>query len=338
MQTKEVTKMLGINRERIKYFKKQGVFIPEKSIADSKNAEYTEGDVEVLRKLVVLTKSGLTCGDIMKVQDGDWTLQEAIIERRRIIEEEMKRMRGSLLLSEELLENDVQYDSMVTDYFWNEIQQREQAGEEFIDVNNMYDYRAVSLIRTVKCPHCSGKQEVNLEEYMWDETSNESRFDDDMGADLVYSFDTEDNHECEKCGRLFQVEGWIREYPIGAYDSENIEVHLIEDCYDKTNEEKELLEKLASGILDGMVGDEKRYSGYKDVYCGMYIKNGEPVSYREGESSRVFNGKENESVPGKRTEEHYDTDERKLEFLQRYGWLIDDEDVKAYSAKLKPKR
>lgn len=172
----------------------------------------------------------MTCGDIIKVQDGKWTLQEAIIERRRIVEEEMKRMRGSLLLSEEMLENDVQYDSMLTDYFWSKIQQREQEGEAFMDVNNMYYYRPVPLMRTVKCPHCSAEQEVDLEDYMWDETSNESSFEDDMGSDIVYSFDTEDNRECEKCGKVFQVEGWIREYPIGAYDSEHIEVHLMEDC------------------------------------------------------------------------------------------------------------
>ena len=51
-----------------------------------------------------------------------------------------------------------------------------------------------------------------------------------------------------------------------------------------------------------------------------------------------FNGKENERIPGKREEEHYDTDDRKLEFLQRYGWLTDDDDVRAYSAKYKPKK
>ena len=31
-----------------------------------------------------------------------------------------------------------------------------------------------------------------------------------------------------------------------------------------------------------------------------------------------------------------DTDERKLEFLQRYGWLMDDEAIRAYSARFKP--
>lgn len=104
----------------------------------------------------------------------------------------------------------------------------------------------------------------------------------------------------------------------------------------KTSEERTLLEKLASGVLDGMVGREKVYSGYKNVYCGKYIKDGEPVSYREGESSRFFNGKENERISGKCEEYHYDTDDRKLEFLQRYGWLMDDEDVRAYSSKFKP--
>lgn len=58
----------------------------------------------------------------------------------------------------------------------------------------------------------------------------------------------------------------------------------------------------------------------------------------EGEATRFFNGKENERIPGKRNEERYDTDDRKLEFLQRYGWLIDDPEVRAYSAKFKSKK
>jgi len=66
--------------------------------------------------------------------------------------------------------------------------------------------------------------------------------------------------------------------------------------------------------------------------------NGEPVSYREGETSRFFNGKENERIPGKREEEHYDTDEKKLGFLQKYGFLMEADEVKAYSAKFKPKK
>ena len=105
-----------------------------------------------------------------------------------------------------------------------------------------------------------------------------------------------------------------------------------------TLEEKRLLAKLASGALDGIVGDIREYRGYKSFICGKYIKDGEPVSYKQGQSSRVYNGEENERKPGNREEEHYDTDERKLDFLQRYGWLISDDDAKAYSAKYKPQK
>ncbi len=106
----------------------------------------------------------------------------------------------------------------------------------------------------------------------------------------------------------------------------------------KTKEEKSLLAKLASGVLDGLVGDERVYHGYKDVTVWKYIKDGIPISRREGESSRFFNNRENEHIPGKLVEERFETDEEKLGFLQRYGWLIDDDDVKAYSAKYKPKK
>lgn len=106
----------------------------------------------------------------------------------------------------------------------------------------------------------------------------------------------------------------------------------------RTREEQSLLAKLASRVLDGMVGDEREYRSYKSVYCGKYIKDGVPVSYRQEESERFFNGRENERIPGKREEERYDTDDRKLEFLRRYGWLTDDEEVRAYSSKFKPKK
>jgi len=103
-----------------------------------------------------------------------------------------------------------------------------------------------------------------------------------------------------------------------------------------TAEERNLLAKMESGDLDRIVGDEREYRGYRSVYCGKFIKDGIPVSYRQGQSERFFNGRENERIPGKREEEHFDTADRKLEFLQRYGWLMDDPDIRAYSAKYKP--
>ena len=105
-----------------------------------------------------------------------------------------------------------------------------------------------------------------------------------------------------------------------------------------TPEERNLLVKLASGVLDGMVGDELVYREYKNVFCGKLIKDGEPISYRQYESDRCLNGNNNERIPGKCEVVHYNTDDKKLEFFQKYGWLIDDQDARAYSAKYKRKK
>ncbi len=104
----------------------------------------------------------------------------------------------------------------------------------------------------------------------------------------------------------------------------------------KTTEEKRLLERMANKEFDGPVGDDFVTGSYRKVYHWKMIREGIPISIREGESTRFFNGKENEKISGKRTEQLFDTDDLKLEFLQRFGWLMNDREVREYSAKFKP--
>lgn len=103
-----------------------------------------------------------------------------------------------------------------------------------------------------------------------------------------------------------------------------------------TEEEKVLLKKLASGALDGLVGDDLQ-SGKSTVWKA--IKNGIPAMFKQGPSRRFFNGKENETIDGVlHTLQEWITDEEKLEFLRKFGWLMNDVDVRVYSAKFKPKK
>ena len=151
----------------------------------------------------------------------------AIINRQQLIHEEMARMLGSLDLSNLILRDNAQFETMPTDYYWQEIKLREQAGEAFMD--EYEDTHPISLIRTITCPACGARLAVDLEDYLWDETCHEDGSDNGMGADMVYSFDSDDACRCDTCGKLLRVSGWIREYPVGAYDSENIDVEPQED-------------------------------------------------------------------------------------------------------------
>lgn len=103
-----------------------------------------------------------------------------------------------------------------------------------------------------------------------------------------------------------------------------------------TNEENGLLKKLASGALDGLVGDVLE-TGESTTW--HVIKNGVPAQFKQGPSKRIFNGKEGERIKGVlHTLQEWVTDEEKLEFLRKFGWLMNDSAVKAYSAKFKPKK
>lgn len=106
-----------------------------------------------------------------------------------------------------------------------------------------------------------------------------------------------------------------------------------------TNEERNLLKRMASGALDGFVGDDLTTSGGSSVWRVIKNGNGVPAMFKQGSGSRFFNGKENEHIEGVlHTLQEWVTDEQKLEFLRKFGWLMKDEAVKVYSAKFKPKR
>ena len=48
MQTKDITKLLNIPRERIKYYKKKQVFAPELEAERGKTGEFTERDLSLI--------------------------------------------------------------------------------------------------------------------------------------------------------------------------------------------------------------------------------------------------------------------------------------------------
>lgn len=105
----------------------------------------------------------------------------------------------------------------------------------------------------------------------------------------------------------------------------------------RTKEEKNLIEKFLSGMLDGQVGNHFFTSGGSSVWT--MIRDGKIIRYKKGPGSKFFNGKENERIEGVlHVLKEWATEEEVLTFFQKFGWLINDSDVQAYSKKFKPKK
>ena len=77
----------------------------------------------------------------------------------------------------------------------------------------------ISLRRVVSCPYCGAANSIDFEDYIIDEPSYERQ----MGPEIEHVFECED-YDCVACGKAFRVSGSIHEYPVGAYDSEHIEI------------------------------------------------------------------------------------------------------------------
>ena len=100
-----------------------------------------------------------------------------------------------------------------------------------------------------------------------------------------------------------------------------------------TNEEKKLLERLAAGDFEGLVGSVFE-TGESTVWTE--IRNGKPARFKRGPGGKYFNGKENERFEGKLTLlREWVTDEEKIQFFRDFGFLVKDAAAKAYSAKFK---
>lgn len=76
----------------------------------------------------------------------------------------------------------------------------------------------ISLKRVIDCPYCGAANMMDFEDEC--ESWSEER---QMGAEITYSFDLVEC-ECQSCERAFHVSGYICEYPVGAYNYEDIKV------------------------------------------------------------------------------------------------------------------
>ena len=96
---------------------------------------------------------------------------------------------------------------------------------------------------------------------------------------------------------------------------------------------KDLVKRMKDGEFDGGVSVRET----NGTMTTLYIKNGTPYRRYEGKSSRFFNGKENERIPGKVEVTEYSSDAEREEFIQRFGFIGElfgfDDDAKAESGK-----
>ena len=132
LKIKELENLLSISRSNIRFYEKQGLFCPERK--DNNYREYTNQDIEVLKKIIIFRKMGFTVEEIKLIQNNDLPFAEAIANAQRRIEDEIEQLNGSLKLIKQVAQENLSFDEIDIDEHWNTISESEKSGEKFVDI------------------------------------------------------------------------------------------------------------------------------------------------------------------------------------------------------------
>ncbi len=132
MTIKEVEKLLEIPRATVRFYEKEGLIDPGRE--ENGYRDYSEEDVEKLRKVIILRKIGMSVDDVSDIFDGAKTMSDALEINILKLRQQMEELKGAIRLSQRMKEDAATISSMDAIAYWNVIAEEEKQGNSFMDV------------------------------------------------------------------------------------------------------------------------------------------------------------------------------------------------------------
>ena len=134
MKMKDVEQLLEIPKATIRFYEKEGLIAPQRG--SNTYREYTEQDIERLRKIVVLRKIGIPVSEIKKLFEENLSLQEALADNLTNLQNQLKEIEGAMKVCELMQKKEETMSSMNENYYWDVIHTEEATGHKFFDLLN----------------------------------------------------------------------------------------------------------------------------------------------------------------------------------------------------------
>lgn len=162
----------------------------------------------------------MSANEIREIDAGKATIAEQLDRKQQYLENKRKEIDASLFLMLPVRLNCESLDDQFIETVFGQAIRMEDDGVKFLEPQE-YTWEGYNpYVQRLSCPVCHVQQKFDLEGYDVGSCSDECP----MGPDLVIDIETEpDSLKCNYCGSHFGVKGWIREYPMGAYDSSELE-------------------------------------------------------------------------------------------------------------------
>lgn len=146
MKINKVEELVGITKKNIRFYEEMGLICPARN-EQNRYREYTEEDVEMLRKIKLLRQLSIPIEEILKIQKGYLTLEDCMMRHKIFLEREEENIRHSKSICVQIADGKEQFSTIDTEKYFSLMNDMEKEGVRFVNVKST-DKRKSATIKS----------------------------------------------------------------------------------------------------------------------------------------------------------------------------------------------
>ena len=148
MKINEVETLVGITKKNIRFYEDKGLVSPNRNETNGYR-EYSQEDVEMLRKIKLLRQLSVPIEEILKLQSGHFTLQDCMNRHMILLDRETENIFQNRQICAKIVEDGDQFSCMDTDKYSVMMDSLEKEGVQFMNVQNVDKGKRGSILSTI---------------------------------------------------------------------------------------------------------------------------------------------------------------------------------------------
>ena len=133
MKIKQAEELVGITSKNIRFYEEQGLLFPER--AENGYREYRQQDIEILKKIKLLRKFGVSVEEIKAVLEEKRKLSDVLSNQIEAFEKEKENISHMENLIDVMLSGEIDISNLAIDHWLDQMEQMEKEGTSFVNIS-----------------------------------------------------------------------------------------------------------------------------------------------------------------------------------------------------------
>lgn len=148
MRINKVEELVGITKKNIRFYEEKGLITPARN-EENKYRDYSEEDVETLRKIKLLRQLSIPIEEISKLQKGYLTLEDCMRRHKIFLEREEENIKQNKSICSQIEASGERLATLDTNKYFQMMQEMENEGVRFMNVKSVDKRRKAPIISAI---------------------------------------------------------------------------------------------------------------------------------------------------------------------------------------------